>query len=107
LLARVAVVGFGVVAGISENGIEQDIVEGFIQHRCEAVHVHIRAPASTSRKDEVSGRVDDGFQLGEVLVDYGFLAVVGLAFGVIGTGMAGLKAGGIDGGAFNFFFRLG
>lgn len=94
LLPGVAMVGLRVIARIGKDVVQQNLVQGLIEKRLEAIDVHTWSAARKNSQNEVGAAIDRGLQLGEGLVRNP-RAVLGLALCVVGTGMTALEARGV------------
>src|SRR5262249_39347948 len=75
-LPSMAMIGFGVIAGVGQCRIEEDAVQCLIQERDKAIAIYPWSTAGDGRDDEVRGAVGGGLQFGEGPIKHGFFAIL-------------------------------
>lgn len=102
-LARVTMVGLGVVTGISQDRIDADLLQGGVEEGHKTIDINTWSAAHQGSYDQVGATVDRHLELGVVVVNHdlpAFCAAVA-ATDVIGTAVTAIQPGGVEGGTLD------
>src|SRR5262245_44094746 len=75
--AGITMIGLGVEARIAENRVDEDLRQGRVQQRDEAIDIGARPSADKSRYHQVTLAVEGRFELGESTVSDGLPPLCG------------------------------
>jgi hypothetical protein len=102
-LARMAMVGFGIVTGIGQDSIDADFLQGCVEQGHKTIDINMWSAAHQGSDDQMRATVDRHLELGVVVVndDLPSLCAAVAAADVVRTAVAAFQPSGIQGGTLD------